>query len=304
MDKETINKQFIEKKNTSVSFFYTGEYKRAIECLYELLIYEHNNPMHYYNLAICYERLGLKKEAIYAYEKFIEYREDAVEITRVRNLLQTMTRECTLDAAQQAIQLLPQQRIIPWHQAKGDKILRLDYDLNEESIVFDLGGYQGKWTASIFERYGSKIHVFEPVIEYAEHIEQKFFHTPKIKVYNFGLGKNTEKVILYVDNDGSSIFRSGNQTSEITLIRAYDFIKESGISSIDLMKINIEGGEYDLLEHLIETDLVMIIKNIQVQFHDFVPNAVERMFNIQEKLEKTHSLTYQFLFVWENWKIN
>ena len=212
--------------------------------------------------------------------------------------------ECTLDAAQQASKMLPQQRIIPWHQADGDRTLRLDYDLNEESIVFDLGGYQGNWTTSIFERYGCNILVFEPVLEYAEQIQQKFLHTPKVKVYNFGLGKNTEKVMLTIDNDGSSIFRQGNQLREITLIRAYDFIKQSGISYIDLMKINIEGGEYDLLEHLIEMNIVLNIKNIQVQFHDFVPNAVERMFNIQQNLEKTHSITYQFLFIWENWRVN
>jgi len=69
------------------------------------------------------------------------------------------------------------------------------------------------------------------------------------------------------------------------------------------MKINIEGSEYDLLEHLLETNYVKIIKNIQVQFHDFVPNAEKRMKRIQEKLQKTHYLTYQYPFVWENWRI-
>ena len=70
------------------------------------------------------------------------------------------------------------------------------------------------------------------------------------------------------------------------------------------MKVNIEGGEYDLLEGLIENGLTARIRNIQVQFHDFVPNAYERMKNIQLSLSKTHKITYQFEFVWENWELN
>jgi len=64
----------------------------------------------------------------------------------------------------------------------------------------------------------------------------------------------------------------------------------------------IEGGEYDLLEHLIKTKYIKRIKNLQVQFHDFVDQAQERMDNIQKELSKTHQLTYQYLFVWENWE--
>ena len=43
------------------------------------------------------------------------------------------------------------------------------------------------------------------------------------------------------------------------------------------MKINIEGGEYELLERLIAADLIRKIDDIQVQFHNFVPDAAARM---------------------------
>ena len=49
---------------------------------------------------------------------------------------------------------------------------------------------------------------------------------------------------------------------------------------------------------------ISIFKNLQIQFHDFIiDNAEERMKNIQNKLSKTHEITYQYNFVWENWKI-
>ena len=67
-------------------------------------------------------------------------------------------------------------------------------------------------------------------------------------------------------------------------------------------EVSIEGGEYELLDHLIETGYVSSIENIQVQFHDFIPQAEDKMKKIQAHLRQTHVLTYQYPFVWENWR--
>lgn len=64
-------------------------------------------------------------------------------------------------------------RVQPWVKAKGDLTLRLDYEfLNPKSVVFDLGGYEGQWASDIFGKYGSKVFVFEPMLEYAKFIEK------------------------------------------------------------------------------------------------------------------------------------
>lgn len=196
-----------------------------------------------------------------------------------------------------------EKRVIPWFKIRGDKTLRLDYDLNEKSIVFDLGGYEGQWTNDVFSRYCCFIYVFEPVEEFFKEIEKRFSKNKKISVYKFGLSKKTQSAKISTEESASSIFKREKETANIKLLKASNFLQERNIEQIDLMKINIEGGEYDLLEHLIETGIVRTIKNIQVQFHDFVPNAEQRMVKIQKELQKTHYLTYQYPFVWENWRI-
>jgi len=199
--------------------------------------------------------------------------------------------------------LSPQEkRVIPWFEIQGDKTLRLDYDLNEKSLVFDLGGYEGQWTSDIFSKYCCFIHIFEPVEEFSKNIEKRFYKNEKIIVHSYGLSNKNEMVKITLDKTSSSIFKSGKETSDVLLLRAIDFMKQNNIQSIDLMKINIEGGEYDLLEHFIETGFINNIKNIQVQFHDFVTTTEQRMLKIQKNLEKTHFLTYQYPFVWENWR--
>ncbi len=198
---------------------------------------------------------------------------------------------------------LQERRVIPWFAAQGDKTLRLDYDLDENAMVFDLGGYEGQWSSDIFNRYGCWVHVFEPVEEFAKNIAWRFAKNRKVIVHAFGLADESRMSKIGLDKNSSSIFRPGTTSVSAQLVRAADFMRAYNIPTIDLMKINIEGGEYDLLEHLIESEYIRHIKNIQVQFHDFVPNAQERMWSIQEALARTHYLTYQYLFVWENWRI-
>jgi len=38
---------------------------------------------------------------------------------------------------------IQRKRVIPWFAVNGDQTLRLNYDLDANSLVFDLGGYKG-----------------------------------------------------------------------------------------------------------------------------------------------------------------
>lgn len=190
-----------------------------------------------------------------------------------------------------------------WLEVKGDLTLRLDYDLSPDSVVFDVGGYRGEWSQEIYNRYHCNIFIFEPVNAFSQNISKRFINEKKVRIVSSGLGVGNLSTVISLDDDGSSLYTLGENIETIQIIDACDFIKENNIDVIDLMKLNIEGGEYDLLDHLIQSGMVKNIKNIQIQFHDFVPNAKERMSSIQKSLELSHYPTYQFPFVWENWRI-
>lgn len=194
-------------------------------------------------------------------------------------------------------------RVKPWAAINGDKTLRLNYDLNENSMVFDLGGYEGQWASDIFSKYRCVVFIFEPYKDYANNIRNRFVKNTSIKIFDFGLGKEDRITTLYSNNDGSSVFKKTGLSFEIRIAKASSFLKMEKITKIDLMKVNIEGGEYDLLEELIDSGMIGLIKNLQVQFHDFVPDAYTRMKKIQGSMEKTHRLTYNYEFVWENWEL-
>jgi FkbM family methyltransferase len=199
---------------------------------------------------------------------------------------------------------LQEKRVRPWYKVNGDKTLRLDYDLGSDSVVFDVGGYEGQWASDLFSKYQCHIHVFEPVPQYARAIEQRFKRNPKIQLHRFGIAETNKKVDLIINEASSSSYRGKGENISIQLKPVEWFLKKYKINHVDLMKLNIEGAEYDLLEHMLKVGLVPKVSNFQIQFHDFAPNAERRMRTIQRELSKTHHLTYQFRYVWENWERN
>lgn len=200
--------------------------------------------------------------------------------------------------------LLQYERVKPWFEVKGDQTLRLNYDLNSNSIIFDVGGYKGEFAADIFCKYNAQIYIFEPVKDFFLIIENKFLKNEKVIPFNFGLAGQDQKKQINLSDNSSSVYVKGENSEFIQLKSIVDFIITNNINQIDLIKINIEGGEYELLESLIDNGLISIFKNIQVQFHDFLfDNTKERMNKIQANLSKTHEITYQYEFVWENWKL-
>jgi FkbM family methyltransferase len=194
-------------------------------------------------------------------------------------------------------------RCKPWFAVKGDATLRLNYNLNSESIVFDLGGFKGEFSSDIFCKYESFVFVFEPVTSFFKIIKTKFSENKKVTVFPFGLSSENGTFEISDSDNSSSVFIKSENSELIELKSINEFIKQNSILNVNLIKINIEGGEYDVLESLISKNNIQIFDNIQVQFHDFIiENAQGRMQAIQKQLSQTHYLTYQFEFVWENWK--
>ena len=189
-----------------------------------------------------------------------------------------------------------------WIKDKGDEKLRYDYPLNENSIVFDLGGYHGEFADKIYDKYRCSVYIFEPVKEFFEIIKEIFKSNQKIYAFDYGLSDKDESMEINISNDASSVHKQDGVKETINLKSITNFIKENNIQKIDLFKINIEGGEYEILPEIVKSDFVKNIDNLQIQFHDFIENAEYKREEIREELSKTHVLTYDYYFIWENWK--
>lgn len=185
-------------------------------------------------------------------------------------------------------------------QDKGE-LKRYDYDLNENSFVMDVGGYKGEFAENIFKKFGCHIHIFEPV--FFENLKKKFKDVQGIFICPIGLSNKTRTIEISINEDSTSMYKEFPTKVLATFwdIKYYD--EGERLNVVDLIKINIEGEEYNLLERIIETGIVTKFKNIQVQFHKFIPDCDARRDKIREELSKTHICEWEYEFIWESWRL-
>lgn len=176
-------------------------------------------------------------------------------------------------------------------QAQNLEHLRYEYDLKPDDLVIDIGAYMGEWATEIFARYGCKLIVIEPGpwivgFEHGEVINKA------ASTRNGTLKFGGAYYYSSAHEDPTHEYECFDITS---LLSKYD--------EIAMVKINIEGAEYGLLDHMIDAGLHKRIGNLQVQFHLIEGKPVEEMYRaIATKLRETHHLSFYYPFVWENWK--
>lgn len=186
--------------------------------------------------------------------------------------------------------------------AGGDLAFRYDYHLQAGATVLDLGGYHGEWTKRMIDRFGCRAYVFEPVRQYVDLLNRSFSDMGSVVVCPFGLGGRTRTENIRLANDASSIFTYGRVQEQVLIKDVAEWWQEAEPGRVAVAKINIEGGEYEVLPRMIESGLIRQIDELQIQFHDFVPDARRRMDEILADLAMSHEPTYRFPFVWENWR--
>lgn len=183
--------------------------------------------------------------------------------------------------------------------------LRYLYPLTEKGVVMDIGVYEGQWTAEMRRLYDCEVFAFEPVPEFFSALQERFAGDPKVHLYNFGVGGLNRLERWKWKGSMTGIASKGDNEIEVLIEDIVDVLKRPELQrQIDVVKINIEGGEYDLLEYLIGRQ--QQFTNIQIQWHSVVDNCEARRKRISDALSLTHELTWQapeFDCGHENWAL-
>ena len=190
-----------------------------------------------------------------------------------------------------------------FYRAGGNQLL-LDINIDSNQLVLDIGGYRGEWTSQIFLKYGCKSIIYEPSQSFAEICINKFKLNPSIQVVSAGVGGENRKAQFSKAEDGTSEhLEKKTDFFEAEIIDIATVIKNLP-AQVGCVKINIEGGEYELLERLITTGNISSVNNLLIQFHQQPEGYEGRYHSIIENLRKTHSCVWSFHMVWEYWSIN
>jgi FkbM family methyltransferase len=190
-----------------------------------------------------------------------------------------------------------------WVRRRGDEELLLTHDLGPTSTVVEVGGFVGIWSGALYDRYAPTMHILEPGSEFFAHLAARFAGEPRVHLYPIGLG-HPGTAQLMLDGVASSLVRRSSTASEQILLKSFDvFVEENGIGTIDLLQINIEGGEYELLDQILGSRFLRNIRKLQVQFHLNRADATTRREHLRRELRRTHNELFNYPFVWESWAL-
>lgn len=181
--------------------------------------------------------------------------------------------------------------------------LRYAYDdLTKDSVVIDCGGFKGDFAAGIFERYGCTVHVLEPVNAFFERTARRFDSNPRVHVYNWGIGAESGFTEFSIKGDMTGSHADNPEKEFVHIKGVQEVFDRLKINDVDLMKLNVEGAEWEIIPELISTGLIARIYNIQVQFHQVGEGTQELFDALQLALARTHKLTFDHGWVWQNWE--
>ena len=193
-----------------------------------------------------------------------------------------------------------------WIKDNPTQEARYNYTLNENSLVYDVGGYHGDFSYQIFQKYACYVNIFEPFPQFFKIIKNRFKDNKKITCFSIGLSNKDENMLMNDMGLGTSLKKSDdinfNKKGDIVKVKNItNHLLINNIQKIDLMKLNVEGSEYEIIPELIKTGFIKKITNLQVQFHR---NDSKNMYHkIREQLKQTHELTFEYFMIWENWTL-
>ncbi|MCQ2974273.1 MAG: FkbM family methyltransferase [Bacteroidales bacterium] len=146
--------------------------------------------------------------------------------------------------------------------------------LNQDSIVYSFGiGTDISFDQEIISKHNAKVFGFDPTPKSINWIKQQNIND-NFSFYDFGISNKTEKVNFFLPKNsnyvsGSMVQQSNVNTDnyvEVNMKTLSDIMKELKHTHIDVLKIDIEGSEYAVIENIIESKID--ITQLLIEFHD------------------------------------
>lgn len=147
----------------------------------------------------------------------------------------------------------------------------------KDTIVYSGGvGRDISFEFELAKQFNCQIYLYDPSSTAEETIHQWKILPNNIRFFKTGLSKFDKKIkFAFPDKEIEGSFKkivndnSSSQYVEYQCNSISNLIKINGHHKIDLLKIDIEGFEYEVLEDIIENNIV--VNQICVEFHHFLP---------------------------------
>ena len=179
-------------------------------------------------------------------------------------------------------------------------------NIDNELIIFSVGlGEDISFDIAMMETYNCKVYGFDPTPKSIKYIESmqlddrfslyKYAVSDTNGILTFNLPENE----LHVSGSLESI--SSNKNIEVVCKNIKTICDELQVSQIDILKMDIEGSEYKVIEDMIRSQIFP--KQILIEYHHFfdsltnmdTQNSIELL--LSNNYEIFHIEAYNYCFI-------
>ena len=179
-------------------------------------------------------------------------------------------------------------------------------NITEDSVVIDIGCNHGEVVRALVDT-GCKIYAFEPHPVFYGMLNSKFSRESNVFLSNEAVWRNKEKRKFYFKksrtaiNGGATLMEEKENIIDHSLnieVDCLDIAELIGrFDSVDILKIDVEGAEYELLDRLYESGLHERVKSIYFEDHERKMIS-SRFMQLKYKVVKDYSSAERELYWW------
>ena len=185
-------------------------------------------------------------------------------------------------------------------------------DLNSNSLFVDFGANEGLVSQYIFDKYKCNIIAFEPHPACVNILKKKFNGNKKVKLFFGAIANTSEDKKLYLHQNSKNNMdidysqaasleknKDNIDKNNFVMVKSFNISEILGnYNSIDCIKIDIEGHEYEILPEIIKQN--KRIKKVFCELHG-KPNTKKNAYFNERYLELINEL--KKLNLYGNWFI-
>jgi len=215
----------------------------------------------------------------------IEYKENGVLIEKEE------MRFKTLSYTKPVMDLSDTEPIFMNYREFFDEGIYDKLDIQNRDVVFDIGANIGLWTAYILNKGAKKVYAFEPNKLAISQLNHNFKDNKNVVIVPKGVYHEHTKIPFYVDASNSLISSMINDEHkvlayEVETVTIDEVLSEYNIDKINLLKMDIEGAEFDIFDN-ISTETMNKIDSLLIEYHDFYfPMVMHKVDHLITELEK------------------